>query len=125
MKLLAVLLLVGCATLPEEMRFHGTITKVERDTRYEAPCGIIARLRDPAACDAPPVCCSYQLVAVAADGTRVNFFAFWPKYAEGLKEGEEWSFHLHRRQVFRLPCVLFGCSYDIALALDGDEDLAR
>jgi len=118
-------LLSGCASLPAERRFHGTLTKVERDQRYEAPCPLTARLHDATICDVPPVCCSYELTAVAADGTSVEFFAFWPNFAEGLKVGEEWSFHLHRRAVWRLPCTLYGCTFDVAMALDDDTDVTK
>ena len=121
----AILWLCGaCARLPQELRVHGRLTAVERKPEYEAPCGFVTRMRDPLVCERPPVCCSYELTLEDSSGHHTYFLAFWPRYAEGLHQGEEITAHLRRREIYRLPCF-YACLYDVALAVDDDVDIAR
>lgn len=123
---LAVAWLLGaCAPgLKPELTVHGTLAKVERDTRYEAPCGILARIHK--ACDDLPVCCAYKAIVVDSAGQRTEFYAFWPAYVQGLLGlvplYTEATFHLRRDPIYRLPCN-YTCGYDLSYVLEADQDV--
>ena len=116
----------ACASLstPIEKSIRGTLIKVERDERYEAPCPILGRLQDPAACDKPPVCCAYHATVQDSTGKKTRFWFFAPKHNLIPREGWMATWRLHRNQIW-IPstCTVYGCQYDVDYQLESLDDV--
>lgn len=111
---------------PETSDVVGTITKIEREWKYEAPCGIQNR-KD---CDVWPVCCAYTITITDSAGAKTYAVAWWPKRAEGLFVGERAWYRLHwAPQPHLLACAgtramtSSYCDYEMAWALQSDADV--
>lgn len=130
---LAILWLCGgCAMLPEQLRVHGTLTKVEHDQRYEAPCTITIKTRDKNVCDVPPVCCAYRGIVVDSTGKRTQFLAFWPRFVPGLLGlvplMTDATFTLEREPVIRFSQCNgggYGCPTELWMVLARDESVSK
>lgn len=108
----------------------GTITKITREWKYEAPCGVLAGIRGQ--CDEIPTCCAYTVTITDSTGHKTYAVAWWPKHAEGLFVGEQAWFHLHwAPQPHLLDCAASHamtsafCDYEMAWALQSDADVRQ
>jgi hypothetical protein len=136
MRLGLLLLLSGCLlnrwndVHPQRQVSYGTVTKIHREWKYEAPCGVLASIKHQ--CNDYPSCCAYTVTLTDSTGHKTYFVAWWPSYAEGLHPGETSLFVLHWLPMpHLLDCAgtqamsSAFCGYEMGWAVTGDSDVVR
>ena len=124
---LAILWMCGACHSFAPFTVRGTLVAVAHDDRYEAPCGVRARLAHD--CDELPICCSYKItVQDSSTGRRTEVWAFWPRSVPGLLGmvalGNTATFHVHTTYLLNLQsCGLYGCPQHLEYVLESDKDV--
>ena len=120
--------LAACA-LPSRIVVTGTVTKVDRDERYEPVCSIMDRVRHE--CNDLH---AYHAFIVDTTGKRVDFWFFTSDtYGFGTppREGENVTLRLTRRAIYQLArcaqqrAMSASCPSDQGYALDSTENIIR
>ena len=107
--------------MPETRVVYGTLTNVDHDERYEAPCGVVAHVHQQ--CGELPYCCAYYATVTDTLGRAEYFWFFAPVGNTIPHVGTRTLWRLHRREVWELGKCSYRCPSETAYALDEDSDI--